>query len=204
MKALAAKLTAWGPLGVFLLAVLDSAGIPLPAGVDLLLVTTAVFHPESAWLAAGCAVVGSLIGTMFLYWLARQGGRRFLDRQTSTGRARKLRGWFNQYGLVTVFIPALVPIPMPMKVPVICCGAIGVPPLAFAGVVLLARIPRYLGLAYLGRQLGENSTAWLKQHALDFIWVAAGLAAVLFAAIKVSERYQRTHRDKMIPNEPES
>ncbi|MEN6533858.1 MAG: VTT domain-containing protein [Bryobacteraceae bacterium] len=176
LRALANLLVSWGPPGLFVLALLDSAGIPLPATVDALVMTLAALRPAMAVLGATLAVIGSTAGCMILFYLARKGGELYLDKQTQTGRARKFRDWFLRYGLVTVFIPALLPIPLPTKVFVISAGAFGVPWPSFLLVVLAARIPRYFGLAWLGSQLGEYSWVWLKAH----VWHLMGVAIVLF------------------------
>ena len=82
----------------------------------------------------------------------------------------KFRAWFQRYGLVTVFIPALVPmVPLPMKVFVLCAGALAVSPWTFLAVVAAGKVPRMFGLAYLGKSLGENSTQWLKDHRWHFV-----------------------------------
>ncbi len=181
MRSLVALVISWGPLGVLFLAALDSAGVPIPAGVDALLVAVAAVNPAAAYFSAALAVIGSTAGNLLLFWLARKGGEMFLNRHAASLRAVRLREWFQRYGLLTVFVPALIPIPMPMKVFVISAGALGVTVMRFLAVVLVARIPRYLGLAYLGTRLGEDSMDWLRQH----VWHLTGMALALFIALYV-------------------
>lgn len=188
MKELATTLTSWGPLGLFLLAMLDSAGVPLPAAVDALVVATAVFNPSLAYVGAGAATAGSLIGCLFLFFIARRGGRAYLDRVTTGGRAATFREWFNTYGLITVFVPTLLPIPLPVKVAVLCAGALGVKPQTFLLVVLAARVPRYLGLAWLGLQLGENAVPWVKEHVWHMVGFAVLLGLLLTLLVKWNAR----------------
>lgn len=179
MGKLVAILQAWGPAGVFLLALIDSAGVPLPVGVDALVVTLAAVEPARAWIAATLAVIGSATGCLLLFWIARWGGQAYLDRHTASGRGARLRLWFRQYGLATVFVPALLPIPLPVKVPILSAGALGVGPVRFLAVILAARTPRYFGLAWLGSQLGDQSLPWLKSH----VWHLGAAALALFAAL---------------------
>ncbi len=169
----------WGPAGVFALAILDSAGIPLPAAVDALLVATAAVNPQVAFLSALVAIVGSVIGSMALYYLARRGGQAYLDRVSASTWIANTREHFQTYGLITVFIPALLPIPLPLKVFVVCAGVFGVSPGAFLATILAARVPRYLGLAWLGTELGHGTMDWLKGHIWEIALFAAALAAVL-------------------------
>lgn len=181
----------WGPLGVFATAAIESLGIPNPGGTDFLLLAVTIVRPSTAILCALLAVAGSLMGTMIFYELTRKGGERFLAKRTESGRGARFRVWFLRYGLVTVFIPALLPIPfMPFKFFAACAGAMGVSRTRFFLVLLAGRIPRYVGLAYLGAQLGENSLGWAKAHTWHLVLFAAVLSVLLYALIRFSDRKQ--------------
>ena len=179
---------AWGPAGILVLAILDSSGFPVAGVFDALLILVAVERPSVAWLCAGLAVAGSTVGNTILFLTAQKGGQRFMDRATPSGRAAKFRTWFRRYGLVTVFIPALVPIPMPLKVFVTSAGVTGTALGEFVGVVLVARILRYFGEAWLGISLGRDSTLFLKTHAWHFVAGAAALFLILYGCILWRDR----------------
>jgi membrane protein YqaA with SNARE-associated domain len=182
LSRIAAVLAAWGPLGAFFLAMVDSAGIPLPAGVDALLILTASTNPGAGYLAALCASIGSLIGAFVLFWIGRKGGQMVLARHTTTPRAQRFRRWFSHYGLVTVFVPKAVPlIPLPTKVFVLSAGAFGTAPLQFGVVVMAARLLRYFGIVFLASRLGDDTLPWLRSH----VWLLVGVALALSAAIMV-------------------
>jgi membrane protein YqaA with SNARE-associated domain len=178
MKSFAAKLVALGPLGVFLLALLDSTGVPIVGGVDALLVVLANQRPDLAYICAALAITGSLIGSLILFTIARKGGQKYLDKLTSGPRGSRFRRWFDTYGLVTVFVPAISVIPMPMKAFVACAGVLGVRPWAFGATVLAARIPRYFFLAWLGKEMGSHALTWIKEHYVPF-----GLGLLILAAL---------------------
>jgi membrane protein DedA with SNARE-associated domain len=184
VRSLIDTLQAWGPPGVFLLALIDSAGVPLPLGVDALVTTLSALDAGQAPLVAALAAVGSVIGCMFMFLVARKGGELYLDRYTREGRGAKLRDWFRRYGLATVFVPVLIPVPMPVKVPILCAGALAVPPWRFLGVVLAARIPRYSGLAYLGASLGDNAAPWLQSHAAHLGAAAVAALALMWLLLR--------------------
>ena len=182
------SIVALGPGGLFLLAALDSAGIPIPAAVDALLMLLAAKSPSQAVLCALFAIVGSVTGSLFLFWISQRGGEAYLARQTVTARGIKMRTWFQHYGLLTVFISAISPIPMPMKLFVISAGALGVRRSSFLFTVLAARVPRYAALAYLGAHLGqEGAGAYLKAHAWHIGGILVALFAACFAAIKLAD-----------------
>lgn len=189
MKAFLEMLKAWGPGGVLALAIVESAGIPNPGGTDALLLFLTISNPARAWTCAALATVGSLIGSAIFYRVIRKGGEIYLDRRTSSGRGAKFKAWFLRYGLATVFVCALLPIPvLPLKAFILCAAAMGVPMRRYLLVMLAARLPRYFGLAYLGRELGEHSSAWLKQHVWHMAVFAALLFVFLFLVIRLSER----------------
>lgn len=181
----------WGPHGLFVLAILDSAGLPVVGGVDLLLITIAMNTPRYAYLAAIYAVAGSVAGSLILFGIARKGGEAFLAKQLASSKGRRLHGWFEQYGLVTVFIPALSPLPMPMKIPVFCAGALEVHWSYFTGVVLAARLIRYFALAYLGMRYGSETFHFLRDHLVEVGIIALILAAVAVLAIRFARSRAR-------------
>jgi membrane protein DedA with SNARE-associated domain len=181
----------WGLPGLFLLSVLDSVGVPLPAAVDALVVAVAAASPRLAYGAAALAATGSTAGCLILFYVARKGGQAYLERHAQSGWALRFRLWFLRYGLVTVFIPAVLPLPLPTKIFVISAGALGSPPFAFLLVVLAARIPRYFGLAWLGAQFGEHSLAWLRSHGWHLSIIAVLLFAFLVLLVKLVERFRK-------------
>ena len=184
-------LVTFGPMGVFLLAVLDSAGVPLPAAMDVLVLAVALKAPDRAYLTALMAVVGSVGGNVTLFMMARHGVRRFV-KPPDPGKPQKFRAWFRQYGLVTVFVPAVVPfIPLPLKVFVVSAAVLHTPLADFLGVVVVARVVRYFGEAYLGIRLGRNAQAYLNHNAWALIGIALVLAFLLIAIIRANDQRRR-------------
>jgi membrane protein YqaA with SNARE-associated domain len=181
----------WGPTGVFLLGLLDSTGIPMVGGVDALIVLVAVVNPSQGYLAAGAAIAGSLIGSLVLFLIARKGGVEYHRRHTSSSRGAKLRAWFHEYGLLTVFVPAFVPIiPLPLKIFIISAGALEESPVTFSIVLLAARIPRYVFLAWLGTRLGADTIPYLRQHIWELIFLAAALFVGLYLGVRIVHNYR--------------
>ncbi len=223
LHTLSEALVRFGPLGVLLLAVLDSAGVPMPAAMDFLLMFVAYKAPDRAYFTAAMAVLGSLGGNLALFVLSRQGARHFsrplqpgspeefrgwFDRWDSLtlipfarrtarrfvkapepGKPRRFRDWFDRYGLVTVFIPALLPFPpLPLKAFVVSAGVLRTPLTQFVAVILVARVVRYFGEAYLGTRLGLGAQGYLKHNAWTLGGVAAGLALAMILLLWLAER----------------
>jgi len=181
-------LVAWGPLGILLLSILDSSGVPVAGAFDAFLILIAVQNPSIAWLCAGIAVVGSSVGTLLLFYASRRGGRQFLAKSASESRTMRFRAWFMRFGLLTVFVPALIPIPLPMKLFVITAGVCGTPLAEFLGVVVSGRTLRYFGEAWLGVTLGHESAGFLKTHIWHLIGSAIALFAVLYCLVLWRQR----------------
>jgi membrane protein YqaA with SNARE-associated domain len=181
-------LVAYGPWGVLLLGFLDSVGIPLPAALDALLILIAVKAPERAYFSAFMALAGSMAGNLTLFSVAGYGGRRFI-KVPEPGQPQRFRRWFSRYGLVTVFIPAAVPfVPLPLKVFVVSAGALHTSRGRFIGVILVARVIRYFGQAYLGIRLGRDAEAFLTRNAWTLVGVALAIAAGLYVLIRLNDR----------------
>jgi membrane protein YqaA with SNARE-associated domain len=170
---------------LLVLAIADSAGVPIVGGVDALLIAVSIRNPGQAYWSAACAVVGSAIGSSVLFALSRKGGEVFLAKQISHGAGKRLHQWFERYGLVTVFIPAVSFIPMPMKVPVFCAGALEVRWSSFLSVVVAARTIRYFALAYLAQRYGSETLSFLKLHALAAAGIAIALAAAAIVVLRL-------------------
>ena len=191
LARLTAALIAYGPLGILLLAFIDSAGIPVASGMDALVIVVAAKAPSRAVLAASMGVLGSLIGNLVLFLGARAGARRFVKDVPAPGDKRRFREWFERYGLLTIFIPAMLPIPLPLKVFVISAAALGTPLRTFVLVILLGRCIRYFGEAYLGVKLGEGSARFLRAHTWHLVGGAVVLFGVLYLLMLLTERKRR-------------
>jgi len=193
MHKIFAALVAFGPWGVLVLSILDSIGIPLPSGVDLLLLTVAagsVDAPGHAYFTALLAVAGSVGGNVALFMAARHGRRLAGKGQPSPG---KFQRWFQRYGLMSVFVPAVTPVvPLPLKVFVISAGALHTPVDRFVAVILLARIIRYFGEAWLGIQLREDAKGFLIRNGWTICGVALGAALLLLLLARLNDRRRQT------------
>ncbi len=192
-------LLSWGPYGLFLLAILDSAGLPVVGGVDALLIAIALNNPSQAYIAALCALTGSLIGTSILFAVARKGGEVLLARHISGRRGAQLHSWFERYGLITILVPALSPIPLPMKVPVFCAGALNVRWSYFLGVVAGARTIRYFALAFLSLRYGSSTVALLRTHWPVALAFAVLLGLVAIGILQLVERNKAETTAEVIP-----
>ena len=191
LHRIADLLVSYGPGGVLLLAFLDSAGVPVSAGMDAMIILVAVQTPGRAWLVAALAVLGSVAGNIVLFSAARKGRgwARKEEVAMAPGKPSRFEHWFREYGLITLFVPAVVPvIPLPLKVFVISAGVMRARLATVLGVIGVARVIRYGGEAYLGIRLGQESMLWLKNQVWVLTAIAFGFCGVVYLAARWNQR----------------
>ena len=178
LKDLAGWLTALGPLGVFLISLLDSVAVPMPQGVDALIVAQAIAAPETAYWGAALAVLGSATGSLILFHMARRAGRAMLEKKASATGIDKMNRRIDRFGALVLLIPTMVPLPLPMKLFVIAGGVFQMKVAQFLAVIVFARCVRYFGEAFVALRYGDQTAAFLREHA-----AAAVIGAILLIAV---------------------
>jgi len=181
-ERLGAAVESLGPAGLFAVALADSAFIPLPQGVDALLIALAIADPGAAYPGAALAIVGSVLGSLVLYSIARRGGQALLRRRFSPAGLARLERWMGDYGAAALLPPVAIPLPLPMKPMVLAAGAFQMGIGRFIAAVSLGRFIRYFGEAYLARSFGDETAQFLQDNALIGLAAVVGLAA-LFVAV---------------------
>jgi membrane protein YqaA with SNARE-associated domain len=184
VKTIAAWVTRYilpyGAPGLFLVALADSGLIPLAEGVDILLFAQVVRQPGRALLYAALATAGSLLGCIFLYYISRAGGELALSRRTSAVRLEQIRKKMERYEALTLVLPAMVPIPLPMKLFVIASGVFRVHLGRFVAAILIARVARYFGIALVAARYGDQTWALIRHNALPAAAVAVCIVGGFF------------------------
>ena len=163
MEGFRASLLALGVPGLFLLAVLDSAGVPLPGGVDIVLLLLAWQQPSLFLVTAFAAATGSTIGCLFLYRVARTGGDKALGRLDPEKRhwvTEKVR----DNDVMAILVAVLAPPPFPTKVFILVAGFVGMSWTRCAAAVFTGRLIRFSAEAYLAVRLGDRAFETLQRH----------------------------------------
>src|ERR1700739_7460 len=119
------------PLSLFALSFLDSTVLPLPSLNDLLLIDLCIQSPLRMPYYATLATIGSIAGSVLLYFLARKGEEAAFHKKAGS-QAPQIRHWMERNGFVTLTIAALLPPPTPFKLFVLAAGGAGQP---FSGVL---------------------------------------------------------------------
>jgi membrane protein YqaA with SNARE-associated domain len=172
------QLLAFGLPGLFVIAFLDSAGVPLPGGVDLVVMLLSWQSPSLFVLVALIASIGSAAGCWVLYRLARVGGDAMLARFPKEKQAwvtEKVRS----NDVLAVSVAMLGPPPFPTKLFIVVAGMVRMDWRRFVAAVFFGRLIRYLGEAYLAVRLGDQAMATLQQH-YPTIAIALALSVAVF------------------------
>ena len=150
-------LTHLGLLGLFSVAVIDSSVIPLPlpGSTDLLLLWL-VAHSGDPWILAPCAIAGSILGGYTTWHIGRRGGEAALRRYVPARLLGRIVGWVERHRLLAIFLPALLPPPIPLLPFALASGALGVSRGRFLVVFGAARSLRYSFIAWLGVTYGRR------------------------------------------------
>jgi membrane protein YqaA with SNARE-associated domain len=150
-------LTHLGALGLFSVAMVDSSVIPLPlpGSTDLLLLWL-VAHGSDPWLLAPCAIAGSILGGCTTWGIGRKGGKATLRHYVPARLLNRVVVWVEHHPILAVFLPAMLPPPIPLLPFVLASGALGVSRRRFLAVFGAARSLRYSLVAFLGVTYGRR------------------------------------------------
>jgi len=130
------------------------------------------------------AGLGSVLGCVLLYFLARKGGEAFFQRKAGD-RAAAIRHWVEKNGFIGMLIAALLPPPTPFKIFVFAAGVFEVPLWSFTAAVSLARAIRYFGMGYLAIRYGNDALPYLKEHKLGAAAIVVLFVLVSYAISKI-------------------
>jgi membrane protein YqaA with SNARE-associated domain len=168
-----------GGLALFVVAFLDSTFIPFPTFNDLMLIALSVENPARMPYYAGMVTLGSLLGCLVLYGIARKGGEVAFGSRGGPHSAR-VRRWVSRNGFLSVAIGSLLPPPAPFKVIVLAAGAFGVRLRTFTLALILARALRFYGEGYLAVHYGAQAYSYLTTHKLAFAAISMAIATGLY------------------------
>jgi membrane protein YqaA with SNARE-associated domain len=156
-----------GSLSLFALSFLDSILLPLPSLNDVLLIELCIQSPLRMPYYAALATIGSLTGSVLLYFIARKGEEAAFHKKAGS-QAPQIRHWIERNGFVTLAIAALLPPPTPFKLFVLAAGVFGMPFRSFLAAMIAARAVRFFGEGYLAVRYGAQATRFLVEHSVGF------------------------------------
>jgi membrane protein DedA with SNARE-associated domain len=191
-----------GPLAVFLLMVAESACIPIPSEVIMLLGGALAggavpgSHPNLV-LVIVAGVLGNVVGS-YVAWAVgcyagqaalHRWGRFLLLRDGDIDRAHR---WFTRYGAASVFFGRMLPVIRTfISLP---AGFAAMPPVRFGVYTLLGCIPWTAALGIAGYAIGANwQTVADDFHGPTYL-IAAVVAIAIIVGIVLFVRTRRAAR----------
>src|SRR5438132_7700799 len=122
-----------GLFAAFVYLLIEEAGVPVPVPGDVLMLILGVHARQGSvplWQAVGATWLGTIIGSIFLYFAARIAGRDMVYRygrfiRLTPERLDRAEHWLKQHGTRAVFLGRLVP--GLRIVTAVACGVFEVP-----------------------------------------------------------------------------
>ncbi len=161
---------AWGPVALILIEIAQVLLAPIPGQAAGM----AAGYLYGPWLGAAIAMVGLGLGTFLAVWMARQLGRRAVERWLKPALVSRLDALVQRRGLAALFAIYLLPFLPDDAV----CFLAGLTPLPIGQV---------LAVAMIGRLPGVLVSTWLGAHARQlsvraWLWWSLGLTLITLAA----------------------
>lgn len=181
-------LITFGAFGLFAVALLDSAFVPLPSSADALMLLLSTAHPRWMLLYAFMATAGSALGCWILYAVSRRAGGRAL-RKFSEAKQKRVKDLIDRYDMASVLVATLLPPPFPFKLFVVTAGVFRFSFTRFMIAIVVGRAFRFLLEGVFAVKYGEEAKAIL---AMYYPWIGLGL--VLIILVSVSSASFRKHR----------
>jgi len=150
-------------------------------------------HPTRMPLYASMAALGSLLGCVLLFLLARKGGEAVFHQKVGK-RGHAIRYWVERNGFGGILAAAMLPPPTPFKFFVLAAGVFEVPLVSFASAIALARVIRYFGVGYLAVRYGHDALPYLVAHKLQVSVFVIALVTVGYAISRVILKEREEHR----------
>jgi len=176
-----------GPAGLFAIALLDSALVPLPGGPDAVMIALTMARPSWMPLNVAAAALGSTAGCVILYYISKRAGRRALEKFSERKQAR-VKELVDRYDVLSVLVASLLPPPFPFKLFVITAGVFRLNVLRFALAVAAGRTVRFLLEGYLAVRYGEQAKQVLADN---YPVIGLGLAALIVLVFLVRALLKR-------------
>lgn len=175
--------TDYGYYAIFLLMLLESACIPFPSEVTMLVGGWYAADGRLDFFLVGVAgVLGNLVGSWLAYWLGKRYGRSLLDRYGKYIFIRshdidKAESWWDKYGDAATFFSRLLPVIRTfISVP---AGIARMPFWKFTIYTFLGVIPWTFALTWLGVVVEDNWEAVVNYFDVPTILIGVALLSFM-------------------------
>lgn len=189
--AVLSPLGIWGLGGI---ALLDSALIPIPGGLDGVLIGYIHTNPKRFFFYCLMGACAAAVGSLVPFFVGRAGGELFLLKRINRERYERLRDRFERQEFFAIMIPSMGPPPTPLKVFQFAAGVFEMKPTTFVLASFVGKFIQFLACALLylwfGPTIFRTTTYFMHNH-LNLMLGLLGFGLVLLAlwvARKVFDR----------------
>lgn len=194
-------LVAYGYLALFLLLLVEEAGVPLPIPGDTLVMYSAYQAHHGHFNGFGVlasAIAGAFTGSMILYFVALKGGHRLLLRygryiHLHPKRIERMERRFRRWGIWAIIVARMVP---GLRIATTAmAGVFAIPPKTFLiadfiGICIWAIVYYVLGII-----VGESYVRLHDAMGNYFRWFVI-IGIVIVALVALTFYLRRRNRDK--------
>jgi len=192
-KALQASLIAWGGSGLFFIALLDAALIPIPGGPDVVVIALSRHSSTMMPFYVAIAVIGSTIGSLILYFIARRGGDAALKKFSPEKRERARR-FVDRYDMWALLVAAVMPPPFPFKIFVLSAGAFRMHISRFLAALIIGRGFRFIVEGYAAVRYGDAAFDVIRRN-YPLVGLSVAAAIIVVAVLNTMLRRRRVLRE---------
>jgi len=181
-----------GVPGLFLFAIFDSSPIPTFGGLDVLIAILATRHREPWYYYAAAGTVGSIVGALITFNMARRAGSSYLHK-FGKNRAAWLQKSFEKWGTGALVVTTAVPFPFPTSAFFAAAGVSNYSVKRYIAVVALSRSARYSAIAMIAEHYGRHFVILLRHPDRYWGWlllIAAVVAGLVAAAIVLRRKLE--------------
>ena len=189
--AVLAPLGVWGLGGI---ALIDSSLIPIPGGLDGVLIGYVHANPKRFVLYCLMGAAAASLGSLVPFFIGRAGGELFLLKRINRERYERLRDRFERQEFFAIMIPSMGPPPTPLKVFQFAAGVFEMRPLNFVLASFVGKFLQFIICALLyiafGPTIFRTTTHLMHEH-LNIVLGLLGLGLtilLLWVARKVFDR----------------
>ena len=192
-----------GVWGVGALALLDSALVPIPGGLDGVLTFYVQANHKLFLIYCLMGAAAAAIGSLVPFYIGRAGGELFLLKRINRERYERLRDRFERQEFLAILIPSLGPPPTPLKVFQFAAGVFEMKPLNFLLATFLGKFVQFLIwsllLLWFGPTIVQTSKQAIHQHL--HIVLTLGALCLLFLAFYVTRKVFDRRKGIQLPVE---
>jgi undecaprenyl-diphosphatase len=188
LNSLKAALVGLGAFGVFGIALLDAGFVPLPGGLDVVVMTLSHTNPAMAPFYVLAAVLGATLGCLIPYWVGLKTGAAAL-RKFNPERRRRVERWVVRYDFWAMLLCAAAPPGFPFKIFLVTAGVFRMNIPRFLIGIAIGRSVRFILEGWLAVRYGEQAMDIFKQHYPKIgLGVAAAVIIIFFINKLLSRR----------------